>query len=508
MNFLKNLISKPVAFIKRRKKTSILLALILVLIIWGINGGKTKAETYTVERGDLSVIVKATGNIKPSENATLSFGKGGNVSAINVKAGDKVTVGQELARLNLNSLNADLLRAQSAFNEASISSGRTVRESQGQNLNAWTKAVSAINDAYSKEDDALRNDLDKYFKNPGQYNTYIELTYYTSNIPTEQSIEINSLRYKAEQELVNFKRVIDEMAKIPIGGDTTRIDGGFEIAKKNLVIAQELLNKVANSVNGIFDDTGPYKTYLQEYKTNISSARDQVSTSLDSLNASRDEWLLAPKSSNGSLDAEGVATAQIEQKRAEVSSIEAQIRDSKIVSPLNGVVSRKEISLGETVSAGEEAFFVLADDDFYIEANVSEINIGKVALDNVVDVTLDAYPDKVFKGKLIYIEDSETIVDGIVNYKIRVYVEVPKELARSGLTANLSIFASTKGNVLKAPIYYFTKDGEDMIALVKTEKGEESKKIRVGFKGSDGFVEVLSGLKLGEVLVLPKPAQK
>lgn len=497
-------------FVKNKKKTSILLGVILLGALFLIVSSNGSNEQYfVVERGDLAVVVRATGNIKPAEDASLSFGRSGVIAGINVKAGDKIRVGQELAYLNFSSLSADLLKARNALNEANISTNKTVRESKDQNINAWTKALSALNDAYSKEDDAIRNQLDKYFKNPRQYNTYIELPYYTTSIKTDEAILINSLRYKVELELINFEKTLLALQTLTSQTDTSKINNAFEIAKKNLSLAQDLLNTVATSVNGVFDDNGANRALLDEYKANISSARDQIALSATTLNGAKDAWVLAPKFFGASLDAEGVAFAQLEQKRAEISSIESQIRDSKIISPLNGVVSKKNISLGEAVTAGEEAFFVLADNDFYIEANVSEINIGKIAMDNIVEIILDAYPDRVFLGKIIYIENSETLVDGIVNYKIKVYGDLPKELIRSGLTANLSIFASSKNNVLKAPIYVFTKEGNEMTALVKTTIGSnEKRKVKLGFKASDGFVEVVSGLKLGETLILPKTIKK
>jgi multidrug efflux pump subunit AcrA (membrane-fusion protein) len=144
----------------------------------------------------------------------------------------------------------------------------------------------------------------------------------------------------------------------------------------------------------------------------------------------------------------------------------------------------------------------------YIEANVSEVNIGKVQVGNKVKVEFDAFPGETFEGEVAYVEPAETIVDDVVNYKVRVEVkndnDQAKKVFKSGLTSNLTIETRSVDQVVAIPAYaVFEKEGKSFVNKTVGESTVEVT-VEVGLRGSDGLIEIKSGLNPGDTVLFVK----
>ena len=160
----------------------------------------------------------------------------------------------------------------------------------------------------------------------------------------------------------------------------------------------------------------------------------------------------------------------------------------------------QEAKVGGAVSAGETLISIISQDNMYVEANISEINIGKIAVGNPAQITFDAFPREEFAGEVAYIEPGDVIIDGIVNYKIRINLKTPDPKIKSGLTANIKVETFKKENVLTVPLYAVIKEEDkDFVSKIF---GQKSQKISVtlGVSGNDGLVEVLNGLDEGDLV--------
>jgi type IV secretory pathway VirB9-like protein len=74
---------------------------------------------------------------------------------------------------------------------------------------------------------------------------------------------------------------------------------------------------------------------------------------------------------------------------------------------------------------------------------------------------MDAFPGEKFSGTVSYIDPGETLLDGVVNYKVTIAINKSDKtsLIKSGLTTNLEIITNTKSGVLRVPVYS-VKDGK------------------------------------------------
>ena len=100
----------------------------------------------------------------------------------------------------------------------------------------------------------------------------------------------------------------------------------------------------------------------------------------------------------------------------------------------------------------------------------------------------------------MFIEPGDVIVEGVVNYKIRVEVANPDPRIKKGLTANLKIQTAKKSGVTALPLYAIVKEGEQNFVNKVVGKQTQKVPVTLGLVGNNGFAEILSGLTEGDTV--------
>jgi len=102
----------------------------------------------------------------------------------------------------------------------------------------------------------------------------------------------------------------------------------------------------------------------------------------------------------------------LEKREAEIATrLERQrldLEDRIVKSPLDGVVDRKFVEAGEYVSPGQRLMLLHDPGKVWIEANIKETELRRLAVGQTVQVQVDAYPDEVFEGRVERIGHSAT----------------------------------------------------------------------------------------------------
>lgn len=156
------------------------------------------------------------------------------------------------------------------------------------------------------------------------------------------------------------------------------------------------------------------------------------------------------------------ARAQYEIALAQVKKAEAGLRQAKtnlgytrIVSPVDGVVIAKNVEVGQTVAASFQTptLFTIAPDltKMQVDTNVDEADISKIKTGMEVNFTVDAYPDKKFKGIVSQIRLSPTVTQNVVTYNVVISFDNSHLLLKPGMTANVTFVVNSKENVIKIP---------------------------------------------------------
>lgn len=161
---------------------------------------------------------------------------------------------------------------------------------------------------------------------------------------------------------------------------------------------------------------------------------------------------LAVAQSQRELDA---ARAAVDLARAQTDSAQTDLNNSVIKSPIDGVVIRRNVDVGQTVAASFSTpeLYVLARDlrRMQIHTNVSEADVGQIVPGQVVRFSVDAYPDTEFEGKVQQFRLNAATNQGVVTYTIVVDVPNDDERLKPGMTAQTRIVLQSKVDVLRLP---------------------------------------------------------
>jgi HlyD family secretion protein len=149
------------------------------------------------------------------------------------------------------------------------------------------------------------------------------------------------------------------------------------------------------------------------------------------------------------------AQAQISQQTASTQTTQVNLDRTVIRSPVDGVVLTRSIEPGQTVAASLQApeLFTIAEDlgKMQIVLAVDEADIGQVRIGQNVSFTVDAFPDRQFRGTVEQVRLSATTTSNVVSYPVVVTVDNSDGTLLPGLTVNAEIEVSHRDNVLKLP---------------------------------------------------------
>lgn len=150
-----------------------------------------------------------------------------------------------------------------------------------------------------------------------------------------------------------------------------------------------------------------------------------------------------------------IALAQVKKAEAGLRQARTNLGYTKIVSPVTGVVIAKNVEVGQTVAASFQTptLFTIAPDltKMQVDTNVDEADISKIKVGMEASFTVDAYPDRKFKGTVSQIRLSPTVTQNVVTYNVVISVDNSHLLLKPGMTANVTFVVESKKGVVKIP---------------------------------------------------------
>jgi HlyD family secretion protein len=511
---------------KKKKKIIILagIALLLVALAQVFSGGKTQDYVLaTVERGSVSKEIAETGQVKKGDKINLSFNNSGEVEKVYVKAGDMVQKGDLLMKLNTNSLSLQLKDAQAALALAQINLDKLLAGPTAAQIQIYQTALDnkliALNVAKqslaSANEDALDNLASAYLKS---YNAYIDVEelledYFT--VPDQAGIAVRenkALMGNAASSILN------SINSVSINSLQTDIDNALSNVKTRL---SEILNALA--VIRQMTESAEYrntvsaadKTALDTHRTNINTEMTSLIADVQAINSAELAIVTAEGNWNAARYDLTLFTAdprdedvnlcenQLIQARTNVDLINADIADSYLKSPAAGEVAEVSKRVGELAQASfqDTAVVILPDVDFQIEVNIYEEDVVNISVGNPTSIALVAFPDEEFEGEIVSIDPAESLIDGVVYYKVAInFNEVPDGV-KSGMTADVVIRPEIRQDVLYIPEEAILEvDGKIIVKVLKDGEVAE-REVTLGLEGEDN-IEIISGLEEGEQVIL------
>ncbi len=316
-------------------------------------------------------------------------------------------------------------------------------------------------------------------------------------------------------------------------------------AHKNIVIAES--NKISGAANALEGASQGYNSALSNRSSALASAKQSLKqaevahsnailvarNTLSNVLLNSDQQLLAAQSRlDNANKAEALvlaklrsvtaparnqdialAQAQLEQAQAALASIENQLDKTIIKAPISALVSEVNFKPGEQALGGQvPALKLLVADNFEIEVDIAESDINKISLGDKADISLDALADDfIISGQVSFIEPAQTLISGVVYYKIKISLfdirEIEARLSLSGLslkagmTANVDITTLSKDNVLAVPARAIIDSNGNKKVRVLVNKKLDEREVKTGQRGDDGLIEILFGLEAGDEII-------
>jgi Cu(I)/Ag(I) efflux system membrane fusion protein len=169
-------------------------------------------------------------------------------------------------------------------------------------------------------------------------------------------------------------------------------------------------------------------------------------------------------------------------------------------SPVSGIVTEKKAVQGMRFMPGEALYQVADLSAVWVIADVAEQDIGRVKTGDIASVRINAYPDKVFEGKVAYVYP--TLKAETRSVPVRIELANPGLLLKPAMFAQVELPGGNTGTVLTVPTSAVIDSGTRRVVLVRLGEGRfEPREVRLGAR-SDSYVEVIDGVKDGEQVVV------
>ncbi len=483
--------------------------IIIVVLFFAFKQNQSqKLNIVNVSKIDLKQTVLATGQVTSKTDLNLSFLSSGLVSVLPVSVGDKVYKGQLLASLDNRDQYAALSDAKANYQKViEGSSSEEIAVAKAALETAKTNLDNAKNTQDSLVETSRRNlfnaDLTPVLSSgtngsassiPTVTGTYTGTEEGSYNIV---SYVTGTSGYFSFSGLENGVGVISATAPQAFGkkGLYIQFPSNFS-SNAGVSWTLNIPNKQSVSYLNALNN---YQNALKNHDSAIASA----------------QALVVEKQADLDLKQSAARDSDIAIAQAKVDQAKAVYDGTVLYAPADGTIAHVDTKIGEHADAQKEIMVLQDVSNLYVEANVNETSIAKIALDQPVSMTLDAFgPETIFKGKIVHIDPSSTTQDGVVNYVIKASIELEcknsqdcaktTDIIRPGMNANMTITSGDWPNVLAIPkTAITTKDGVSQVFLVINDKDEyKTQTVTTGALGDGNMMEIKSGLSVGDKIAV------
>ncbi|OHB70906.1 MAG: hypothetical protein A2W23_07465, partial [Planctomycetes bacterium RBG_16_43_13] len=191
------------------------------------------------------------------------------------------------------------------------------------------------------------------------------------------------------------------------------------------------------------------------------------------------------------------ANAVVEEAKAALEIAEQDRNDSHIRPPISGVINSKLVSKGEYLAPGAVIAIIVDIDRLRLRFKVTESEAVKVTPKSIVTFRVRAMPSKVFKADIYHISESADPTTRMI--ECFAWVNNTDRMLKAGFSGDVNIETERHKEAVLVPEYAVLPSENGFIAFVVENSKAIMRRLQLGMRTKDGYVEVLSGLKAGEI---------
>jgi len=188
--------------------------------------------------------------------------------------------------------------------------------------------------------------------------------------------------------------------------EITEVNVGFKIPGRVLNLLTDEGRVVAKGDRIAVLDSAEFESVVSQNRAAVQNAEaqyDKATKDLERFTTLSRDGVIAPQQLDSAKTAYDMAGAQLRMARSSLRTAEVRLKDAVIASPLDGIVLRKNVEEGETVTAGATVFTIGDLENPWIKVYVKEDKLGLVKLGQKATITVDSFPGKHYDGTITYI---------------------------------------------------------------------------------------------------------
>ena len=542
---MKNNYLKFKQYVLKHKKTSIAVAIVLLVIIYELYKVIFPASTVTmytvadVQKGSIVTNVTGSGQVSASNQIDLKAKSSGNILKINITTGQDVKAGQVIAQIDNPGAYLDLQSAQIAYQ-------KLVQPADQPTLIQAQNDLSSTKQSLAKSADDLSNAYDAGYTNIAS--SYIDLSdaisgsgdmlYSANGFLTDinlvnRSVDVKNLRSTAganfDKAKANYNTALltyrSSSRTDPQTSMDQLIESTYDVTKQVSSALKDLKNTVdyikntdpstaSNSSANVAATTAANNltTWIDKINSDLSSLSSSMNNISDLKNTIQNgPQTLAQKQAN--LDKVTAGATDLDVASQEINLKQAQLayQNTFITAPFDGVIAQITAKPSDTVSSDGSIGTIITKNKV-ADITVNEVDAAKISAGQKATLTFDAIDGLSISGVVQSIDLVGTVTQGVVNYNVKITFDVQDDRVKSGMSVSASIITNNKQDVIVVPnsavkikngVQYVEVFSANVATSTTPELVNETpvqQEVVVGLS-NDTSTEIVSGLNVGDRIV-------
>ena len=543
---MKNNYSKFKQYVIKHKKTSIAVAIVLVIVIYEIYKSLFPASTVTmytvadVQKGSIVTNVTGSGQVSASNQIDLKAKSSGSILRINTVTGQEVKAGQTIAQIDNPGAYLDLQSAQIAYQKL-VQPADTSTLIQSQN------DLNSAKQSLTKSADDLNNSYDTAYSSIAS--TYIDLTdvingandmlYSGTGFLSDQNLiarsnETKNLKNSAGVNFDKAKSAYNNVLQVyrssSRSDSTSSIDSliktTYDVSKQLSSVLVQLKNTVdyikntdpnntsASTASNAAANTAA--SNLTSWIGKINSDLSSLSSSINSINDLKNTiqngpQTLAQKQAGLDKITGGANDLDVASQKINLEQAQLAYQNIFITAPFDGVIAQITAKPSDTVSSGASIGTIITKNKV-ADITVNEVDAAKISAGQKATLTFDAIDGLSISGVVQSIDLVGTVTQGVVNYNVKITFDIQDDRVKSGMSVSASIITENKQDVIVVPNSAVKiKNGVQYVEVFSTNVATSTipevvsetpvqQEVTVGLS-NDTSTEIVSGLNVGDRII-------
>lgn len=510
-------------------------------------------ETQVVKMSDIGGGQIFTGSITPAFTTNLSSKVNGRLTSLDVKIGDKVTVGQALAHIDTSTLQqsfeqtqSDVAVTQAQYAKAVNDQANTLAQAQkafavqqaayektiNDQKNAVALAQTQLNNVITTQQNAL--EVAKQGVSTAQVGfskaqadaatavtvAQTNLNSQLDSLLTTQNNNISTYQLNVQQAVAAYNTAIQtgkdadtafaklqsaqltlQQAQQAQYKDTQSAQQSLTTLQNALLsaqssqavqVAQEALNSALVTLANSQASAAAQLELSRTQLTQSQSSQDIVKNSAEATLDQSKQSLITAQSS----DSLQVTEAQLQQSQTRLKLLSEQLNDGVLTSPIDGIISSILVPVGQ--NTGQTAVMSISTvDPVLATVNISEASIGKIKTGLSMSVKIPTL-DKTFEGTVYAVHPTMDATSK--SFLVDIKINDDKHEILPGMFAESSLKSEGKQSIVVPADAVLSQPSGNAVFIVKDGKASKVL-VKVGVMTSSSF-EITSGLKAGDEIVV------